>query len=110
VTLGPFVDGQRGIHVEKRDTLHSTIHSTIHVDATYLVQRCTYVEITLRPDGEHGFYIDKLRGIRVEKPDVCDSTVNSTVHVDSTQSVHVESTWKLRYSLMGSIWVSVIQL
>jgi len=51
VTLGPFVDGQRGIHVVKRDTLHSTIHSTIHVHATYLVQRCIYVEITLRPDG-----------------------------------------------------------
>ena len=45
--------------------------------------------------------MDKLRGIHVEKPDVCDSTVDSTVHVDSTQSVHVESTWKLRYSLMG---------
>ena len=45
--------------------------------------------------------MDKLRGIHVEKPDVCDSTVDSTVHMDSTQSVHVESTWKLRYSLMG---------
>ena len=54
VTLGPFVDELRGVHVVQRGTGNATIHSTVHVDAICSVPRSSLVENTWPPDGVIG--------------------------------------------------------